>query len=112
MSYSEYKCFQLAFDSGIAFVTINYPPINLLDDVLSQEFDNLSRDLEADESVRVVVVQSALPDFFIAHSGLGRVGAASKTVSCTRSFRLTQLIGERFRSPPWMTLKWDHPSGL
>ena len=104
MSYSEYKCFQLAFDSGIAFVTINHPPINLLDDVLSQEFDDLGRDLEADESVRVVVVQSALPDFFIAHSGLGRVGAASKTVSCTRSFRLTQLIGERFRNMPKVTI--------
>jgi enoyl-CoA hydratase/carnithine racemase len=104
MRYSEYKCFQLAFDSGIAFVTINHPPINLLDDVLSQEFDNLGRDLEADESVRVVVVQSALPDFFIAHSGLGRVGAASKTVSCTRSFRLTQLIGERFRNMPKVTI--------
>jgi enoyl-CoA hydratase/carnithine racemase len=45
---------------------------------LSQEFDRLGRELEADESVRVVVLQSALPDFFMAHFGLGRVGAASK----------------------------------
>jgi enoyl-CoA hydratase/carnithine racemase len=41
------------------------------------------------------VLQSALPDFFIAHSGLGRVAGASKTVSHTRSFRLTQMIGAR-----------------
>ena len=78
MQYSDYKCFRFAFDSGIAFISINHPPINLLDEVLSQEFDKLGRELEADESVRVVVLQSALPDFFIAHSGLGRVGAASK----------------------------------
>ena len=78
MGYSDYKCFQFGFDSGIAFVSINHPPINLLDEVLSAEFDRLGRELEADESVRVVVVQSALPDFFIAHSGLGRVGAARK----------------------------------
>jgi len=51
-----------------------------------------------------VVLQSALPDFFIAHSGLGRVGAASKTVSNTRSFRLTQMIGERFRNMPKVTI--------
>ena len=104
MRYSDYKCFQFRFDSGVVFVSVNHPPINLLDEVLSQEFDKLGRELEADESVRVVVLQSALPDFFIAHSGLGRVGAASKTVSHTRSFRLTQMIGERFRNMPKVTI--------
>ena len=104
MQYSDYNCFQIRFDSGVAFVSINHPPINLLDDALSQEFDRLGRDLEVDETVRVVVLQSALPDFFIAHSGLGRVGAASKTVSHTRSFRLTQMIGERFRNMPKVTI--------
>src|ERR1700741_2226716 len=104
MQYSDYKCFQLRFDSGVAFASINHPPINLLDETLSLEFDRLGRELEADESVRVVVLQSALPDFFIAHSGLGRVGAASKQVSHTRSFRLTQLIGERFRNMPKVTI--------
>ena len=104
MRYSDYKCFQFRFDSGVVFVSVNHPPINLLDEVLSQEFDKLGRELEADESVRVVVLQSALPDFFIAHSGLGRVGAASKTVSATRSFRLTQMIGERFRNMPKVTI--------
>ena len=104
MPYSDYKCFRLEFDSGIAFVSINHPPINLLDEVLSQEFDRLGRQLEADESVRVVVLQSGLPDFFIAHSGLGRVAAASKVVSNTRSFRLTQMIGERFRNMAKVTI--------
>src|SRR6266576_6288251 len=69
MRYSDYKCFRFGFDSGVAFVSIDPPPINLLDEALSQEFDKLGRELEADESVRVVVLQSALPDFFIAHSG-------------------------------------------
>jgi enoyl-CoA hydratase/carnithine racemase len=100
MRYFDYNCFRLGFDSGVAFVSIDHPPINLLDEVLSSEFDKLGRELEADETVRVVVLQSALPDFFIAHSGLGRVAAASKTVSQTRSFRLTQMIGERLRNMP------------
>jgi len=104
MRYSDYKCFTFRFDSGIAFVSINHPPINLLDEVLSQEFDELGKELEADESVRVVVLQSALPDYFIAHSGLGRVGNAPKIVSNTRSFRLTQTIGERFRNMPKVTI--------
>src|SRR6201987_2631708 len=104
MQYSDYKCFRLRLDSGVAFVSIDHPPINLLDEALAQEFDKLGRELEADESIRVVILQSALPDFFIAPSGLGRVAAASKTVSQTRSFRLTQMIGERFRNMPKVTI--------
>src|ERR1700741_2812253 len=104
MQYSDYKCFRFAFDSGVVFVSINHPPINLLDEVLSAELDRLGRELEADESVRVVVLQSSLAEFFIAHSGLGRVGAASKRVSHTPSFRLTQMIGERFRNMPKVTI--------
>ena len=104
MEYSDYKCFRIQFDSGVAFVSIDHPPINLLDDALSMELDKLGRELETDESVRVVVLQSAIPDFFIAHSGLGRVGAAAKTVSQTRSFRFTQTIGERFRNMPKVTI--------
>jgi enoyl-CoA hydratase/carnithine racemase len=104
MPYSDYKCFQLRFESGVAYASIDHPPINLLDDVLSAEFDRLGRELEADDGVRVVVLQSALPDFFIAHSGLGRVGAAPKKTSHTRSFRLTQMIGERFRNMPKVTI--------
>lgn len=104
MQYTDYNCLQFAFDSGVAFVSINHPPINLLDEVLSPELDRLGRELETDESIRVIVLQSALPEFFIAHSGLGRVGAASKWVSHTRSFRLTQMIGERFRNMPKVTI--------
>jgi enoyl-CoA hydratase/carnithine racemase len=102
--YADYSCFRIALDAGVAFVSIDHPPINLLDEVLSQEFDRLGRELEADAAVRVVVLQSTLPDFFIAHSGLGRVGAASKTVSQTRSFRFTQTIGERFRNMSKVTI--------
>jgi len=88
MRYSDYKCFRFGFDSGVAFVSIDHPPINLLDEALSREFDQLGRELEADESVRVVVLQSALPDFFIAHSGLGRVGPLPKSCLLHAAFVL------------------------
>ncbi|MFD3588291.1 enoyl-CoA hydratase/isomerase family protein [Streptomyces sp. NPDC058683] len=104
MQYVDYKYFRTRFDSGVAFVTIDHPPINLLDEALSEEFDRIGREIEDDESVRVVVFQSALPDFFVAHSGLGRVGSVSKKVSNTRSFRLTQTIGERFRNMPKVSI--------
>jgi hypothetical protein len=43
MRYSDYKCFRFGFDSGVALVSIDHPPINLLDEVLSQEFDKLGK---------------------------------------------------------------------
>jgi hypothetical protein len=52
MQYSDYKCLRLGFDAGVAFASIDHPPINLLDEVLSQELDQLGKDLEADKSVR------------------------------------------------------------
>jgi enoyl-CoA hydratase/carnithine racemase len=104
MGYADYKCLRIRCDAGVAFVSIDHPPINLLDEDLSLELDRIGRELESDENVRVVVFQSALPDFFIAHSGLGRVGAASKTVSHTRGFRYTQTIGERFRNMPKISI--------
>ena len=37
MPYSDYTCFRFEFDSGVAFVSIDHPPINLLDLPLIQE---------------------------------------------------------------------------
>lgn len=99
-NYADYKHIQVIQNHGVATVTLNYPPFNLLDEVLSEEFDRLTRQLELDASVRVVILQSALPKFFIAHSGLHRVGSAPKTTSNTRTFRLTQMLGERLRNMP------------
>lgn len=99
-NYADYEHILVAQDRGVATVTLNYPPFNLLDEVLSEEFDRLTRQLEQDASVRVVILQSAIPKFFIAHSGLHRVGSAPKTTSNTRTFRLTQMLGERLRNMP------------
>ncbi len=52
MRYSDYKCFRFEFDPGVVIISIDHPPINLLDEVLSQEFDKLGRELEADATRR------------------------------------------------------------
>jgi hypothetical protein len=50
-------------------VNINHPPINLLDEVLSQEFDRLGRELEADEAVRAegLLVEAPASDLSVAN---------------------------------------------
>ncbi len=48
-------------------VTFNNPPINMFVPTTIVELGALMTDLEADPSVKVVVFQSANPDFFVAH---------------------------------------------
>ncbi|KAF2171941.1 hypothetical protein M409DRAFT_18172 [Zasmidium cellare ATCC 36951] len=103
MAYNNLQSLQVQVDAGIAHLTLNHPPINLFDDVMSKELDQLTRDLERDPQVRVVILQSQIPEYFIAHSGLARVAAGPKDtshVSGTPTFRLSQIIGERFRNMP------------
>jgi enoyl-CoA hydratase/carnithine racemase len=68
MAYEEYEALRVDVAEGVARVTIDHPPINLFDLALMLELDRLGTALAADEDVRVVVVDSADPDFFIAHA--------------------------------------------
>jgi enoyl-CoA hydratase/carnithine racemase len=68
MTYDGYQALRIQVDGGVAFVTIDHPPINLLDLALIQELDRAGRALESDPAVRVVVLESADPEFFIAHA--------------------------------------------
>ena len=67
MSYAEYKLLAIAVANGVATVSIDNPPINLFDLPLMEEMIKLGVDLKADDEVRVIVFESANPEFFIAH---------------------------------------------
>ena len=66
-SYDSYTALRVVVDHGVATVTIDHPPINLFDLRLYPEMRRLVDELAADDAVRVVVLRSANPEFFIAH---------------------------------------------
>ena len=68
MTYEGYECLRIRVDRGVAFVTIDHPPINLFDAPLMRDIDRLGREIETNDAVRVVVFDSADPEFFIAHA--------------------------------------------
>ncbi len=70
MVHDGYTTLGVRVERGVAFVTIDHPPINLFDLALMQDIGRVGRDLEADEAVRVIVFRSANPEFFIAHADL------------------------------------------
>jgi len=68
VAFEGYSCISVEVSEGVALATLDHPPINLFDAALMGEVDRLGRELETDDSVRVVVFQSANPEFFIAHA--------------------------------------------
>jgi len=68
MTYEEFTALRIDVRDGVATLTIDHPPLNLLDLTLIGELDRAGAALEADDAVRVVVLRSANPDFFIAHA--------------------------------------------
>jgi len=67
MAYEGYQFLKIRVDHGVAFVTIENPPINLLTLELCAEILRLAGEILADDQVTVTVFDSANPEFFIAH---------------------------------------------
>jgi len=56
---------------GFWRVTLNHPPINTVDDQMYDEIFDLVEAIEAEPSLKVVTFESANPDYFLAHYGVG-----------------------------------------
>src|SRR3954447_451931 len=67
MAFEGYEKLRVGVDGGIVTVTIDNPPINLFDLGLYLEMRQIATELHDDDAVRVVVLRSATPAFFIAH---------------------------------------------
>src|SRR3954451_11533657 len=61
---------------GVALVTIDHPPLQLVDGDLIAALARLLPSLEADNRVRAVVFVSDDPDFFLMHGDVHSIGAA------------------------------------
>jgi enoyl-CoA hydratase/carnithine racemase len=73
MDYSGYQCLRVSLHQGVARVLLDNGPVNLLDKPLFKELLRLTDQLAADDGVRVVVLASANPDYFIAHFDVGLI---------------------------------------
>jgi hypothetical protein len=76
MRLPDFHTLDVRVERRIARVTIDNSPINLMDATLLGELDQLAGWLATQgDAVRVVIFQSAIPDFFLAHLGLGLIQA-------------------------------------
>jgi len=69
-------------------ITFNNPPINMFVPDTILELGALMTEIEADSSVKVVVFQSANPDFFVAHLDVTKAAEQPEVLGLWREFVL------------------------
>ena len=66
----EYASLKVKRSGAVMRVTIDHPPINLMDRTMIRDLRSLLEALKADGEIRCVVFRSANPEFFISHLDL------------------------------------------
>lgn len=105
MAEDRFATLRVALDGGVATVTIDHGELNLMDFALLEDLDRVGRQLEADPAVKVVVLQSANADFFIAHADINLITQLPETPP-PREERLgwVHAVLDRFRTMPKATI--------
>ncbi|MHB8465222.1 MAG: enoyl-CoA hydratase/isomerase family protein [Acidimicrobiales bacterium] len=106
MPYDDFKALRVSVADHVCRATIDHPPINLLDAALMVELDRLSRQVEVDDDVRVLVVDSANPDFFVAHADVAMILALPREPLAEPESELGYFhaMVDRFRTMPKATV--------
>jgi enoyl-CoA hydratase/carnithine racemase len=108
-AYAGYQALHITLDHGLATVTIGHPPLNVLDLALITELMQFTAAVRADERVRVIVFQSADPEFFIAHGDMHFITnpaliAAATADAVPSPLNPMQELHEQLRTLPQVTI--------
>ena len=89
---------------GVAVVTIDHPPVNLLTVSLFLELASVGSDLAEDRDVRAVVLRSADPEWFIAHFDVEAIRAFPADAPDATELNAFHQMCETFRTMPKPTI--------
>ena len=103
---SEYQTLSLSQDRGVCHVTISNPPVNVMTAELYQDLVAVTEALEMDDTIKVVVFQSADPDFFIAHFDVSLILTFPADGPAEKATKLSPFheMCERVRTMPKATI--------
>ena len=73
MTENSYSAVAVMINKGVATITINNPPINLFDEALIRDLDRAGQTLCDRPDIKVIVIESANADFFIAHADVSAI---------------------------------------
>ena len=106
MQYDTFTTFNVKIADAIAWVTFDYPPVNIQGLPMLADLDMLAQKLEADRDVKVVVFQSANPEIFVAHADTNFLKDMSGTAVSRDEVNLLDLqrVLERISRLPQATI--------
>src|SRR6476661_4702279 len=105
MAYDDYQRLRITVTDGICRATVDNPPINLLDINLISELARFAQQVGDDDTVRVVIVDSADPDFFMAHADITLIQQLpTGDTSLHDEISPFHALGEAFRTMPKATI--------
>lgn len=107
MTYTDLAPLRVSTAHGVATVTIDHPPLNLLDATLIGQLRRFAARVRDDEDLRVVVFSSADPEFFIAHGDMGFLtdpAAALAADDIPPGLNPIQALNEEIRALPQVTI--------
>ena len=100
-----FQWIQIESGRGVAVATISNPPINLITLSLFRELAALAQTVEQDPEIRVLILKSALPDFFLAHFDVEAILGFDTEGPAERSqFNAFHALCERFRTMDVVTI--------
>lgn len=91
-------------DGAVVTVTIDLPPHNIVGADLVVGLFGLLPELEADDSVAVVVFRSADPDFFLMHGDVEAILASTPTGGPVTEPNIAAALFERVQRAPFLTI--------
>jgi len=108
MSQRLHASLQVSIASGVARVTLSNPPVNVLGVELMTGIRDFLQSVREDDSVRVIVFDSADPDFFIAHVDMLLVDAPHAFEALAKEappgLNVFQAFAELLRQQPQLTI--------
>ena len=75
----KFKHLKIHIDRRVAFVTIDNPPVNVLTMDLMMDLSRFADKVARDDTINVIVFESANPDFLIAHFDVNILALAPET---------------------------------
>ena len=105
MNY-EFDTLQIDIAGSVLTATINNPPVNVMTPRLYMDLVNFTSQVEQDERIKVVVFDSADPDFFIAHFDVEAILQFPIDKPAEKSLEMSDfhLMCERVRTMPKATI--------
>jgi enoyl-CoA hydratase/carnithine racemase len=100
----SYTTFSLKQDGAILRVTLSNPPINLMSAKMMQELFQLGGQLFTDPKTKVVIFDSADPDFFVAHVDLNDLMDPNQPVSVSPDINILQSLSLHWQGLPQVSI--------